>query len=173
MNLRQAPYPKTRHRRLRKSPEIRGLSRENKLSVEDLIWPIFVCEGKNLEVPVESMPGVFRYSVDLLVEKAKLAADLGIPAICIFPYTDPKLKTKDCAEAWNPENLSNKATRAIKKAVPNIAVMTDVALDPYSIDGHDGFVENGRIVNDKTVEALVKQAPIKWIQPTEKKHSEQ
>ena len=103
MNLRQAPYPKTRHRRLRKSPEIRGLSRENKLSVEDLIWPIFVCEGKNLEVPVESMPGVFRYSVDLLVEKAKLAADLGIPAICIFPYTDPKLKTKDCAEAWNPE----------------------------------------------------------------------
>ena len=158
MNLRQAPYPKTRHRRLRKSPEIRGLSRENKLSVEDLIWPIFVCEGKNLEVPVESMPGVFRYSVDLLVEKAKLAADLGIPAICIFPYTDPKLKTKDCAEAWNPENLSNKATRAIKKAVPNIAVMTDVALDPYSIDGHDGFVENGRIVNDKTVEALVKQA---------------
>ena len=158
MNLRQAPYPKTRHRRLRKSAEIRGLSRENKLSVEDLIWPIFVCEGKNLEVPVESMPGVFRYSVDLLVEKAKLAADLGIPAICIFPYTDPKLKTKDCAEAWNPENLSNKATRAIKKAVPNIAVMTDVALDPYSIDGHDGFVENGRIVNDKTVEALVKQA---------------
>ena len=158
MNLRQAPYPKTRHRRLRKSPEIRGLSRENKLSVEDLIWPIFVCEGKNLEVPVESMPGVFRYSVDLLVEKAKLAADLGIPAICIFPYTDPKLKTKDCAEAWNPENLSNKATRAIKKTVPNIAVMTDVALDPYSIDGHDGFVENGRIVNDKTVEALVKQA---------------
>ena len=158
MNLRQAAYPKSRHRRLRKSPEIRGLSRENNLCVKDLIWPIFVCEGQNLEVPVESMPGVCRYSVDLLVEKAKFASDLGIPAICIFPYTNPKLKTKDCAEAWNPENLSNKATRAIKKEVPNIAVMTDVALDPYNIDGHDGFLENGRILNDKTVEALVKQA---------------
>ena len=158
MNLRQATYPKSRHRRLRKSAEIRGLSRENNLCVTDLIWPIFVCEGQNLEVPVKSMPGVCRYSVDLLVEKAKFAADLGIPAICIFPYTNPELKTKDCAEAWNPENLSNKATRAIKKEVPNIAVMTDVALDPYNIDGHDGFVENGRILNDKTVEALVKQA---------------
>ena len=158
MNLRQAAYPKSRHRRLRKSAEIRGLSRENNLCVKDLIWPIFVCEGQNLEVPVKSMPGVCRYSVDLLVEKAKFAADLGIPAICIFPYTNPELKTKDCAEAWNPENLSNKATRAIKKEVPNIAVMTDVALDPYNIDGHDGFVENGRILNDKTVEALVKQA---------------
>ena len=158
MNLRQAGYPKSRHRRLRKSAEIRGLSRENNLCVTDLIWPIFVCEGQNLEVPVKSMPGVCRYSVDLLVEKAKFAADLGIPAICIFPYTNPELKTKDCAEAWNPENLSNKATRAIKKEVPNIAVMTDVALDPYNIDGHDGFVENGRILNDKTVEALVKQA---------------
>ena len=158
MNLRQAAYPKSRHRRLRKSAEIRGLSRENNLCVTDLIWPIFICEGQNLEVPVKSMPGVCRYSVDLLVEKAKFAADLGIPAICIFPYTNPELKTKDCAEAWNPENLSNKATRAIKKEVPNIAVMTDVALDPYNIDGHDGFVENGRILNDKTVEALVKQA---------------
>ena len=158
MNLRQAPYPKSRHRRLRNTAEIRGLSRENNLCVKDLIWPIFVCEGQNLEVPVKSMPGVCRYSVDLLVEKAKFAADLGIPAICIFPYTNPELKTKDCAEAWNPENLSNKATRAIKKEVPNIAVMTDVALDPYNIDGHDGFVENGRILNDKTVEALVKQA---------------
>ena len=158
MNLRQAAYPKSRHRRLRKSAEIRGLSRESNLCVTDLIWPIFVCEGQNLEVPVKSMPGVCRYSVDLLVEKAKFAADLGIPAICIFPYTNPELKTKDCAEAWNPENLSNKATRAIKKEVPNIAVMTDVALDPYNIDGHDGFVENGRILNDKTVEALVKQA---------------
>ena len=158
MNLRQAAYPKSRHRRLRKSAEIRGLSRENNLCVTDLIWPIFVCEGQNLEVAVKSMPGVCRYSVDLLVEKAKFAADLGIPAICIFPYTNPELKTKDCAEAWNPENLSNKATRAIKKEVPNIAVMTDVALDPYNIDGHDGFVENGRILNDKTVEALVKQA---------------
>ena len=104
------------------------------------------------------MPGVVRRSVDKIVEAAKEASDLGIPAICLFPYTDPALKTEDCAEAWNPNNLSNRATRAIKEAVPNIAVMTDVALDPYNINGHDGFVENGEIVNDRTVEALVKQA---------------
>ena len=158
MNPRQAAYPTSRHRRLRKSSAIRGLSRENNLCAQDLIWPVFICEGDNLEVPIKSMPGVFRYSVDMIVEKAKFAADLGIPAICLFPYTNPELKTQDCAEAWNPQNLSNKATRAIKKAVPNIAVMTDVALDPYNIDGHDGFVENGIILNDKTVQALVKQA---------------
>ena len=158
MNPRQAAYPTSRHRRLRKSSAIRGLSRENNLCAQDLIWPVFICEGDNLEVPIKSMPGVFRYSVDMIVEKAKFAADLGIPAICLFPYTNQKLKTQDCAEAWNPQNLSNKATRAIKKAVPNIAVMTDVALDPYNIDGHDGFVEDGIILNDKTVQALVKQA---------------
>ena len=83
---------------------------------------------------------------------------MGIPAICLFPYTEQSLRTEDCAEAWNPDNLSNKATRAIKKAVPDLVVMSDVALDPYNINGHDGFVENGKIVNDKTVEALVKQA---------------
>ena len=158
MNPRQAAYPTSRHRRLRKSSAIRGLSRENNLCAQDLIWPVFICEGDNLEVPIKSMPDVFRYSVDMIVEKAKFAADLGIPAICLFPYTNQKLKTQDCPEAWNPQNLSNKATRAIKKAVPNIAVMTDVALDPYNIDGHDGFVENGVILNDKTVQALVKQA---------------
>ena len=158
MNPRQAAYPASRHRRLRKSSAIRGLSRENNLCAQDLIWPVFICEGDNLEVPIKSMPDVFRYSVDMIVEKAKFAADLGIPAICLFPYTNPELKTQDCAEAWNPQNLSNKATRAIKKAVPNIAVMTDVALDPYNIDGHDGFVEDGIILNDKTVQALVKQA---------------
>ena len=158
MNPRQAAYPTSRHRRLRKSSAIRSLSRENNLCAQDLIWPVFICEGDSLEVPIKSMPDVFRYSVDMIVEKAKFAADLGIPAICLFPYTNQKLKTRDCAEAWNPQNLSNKATRAIKKAVPNIAVMTDVALDPYNIDGHDGFVENGVILNDKTVQALVKQA---------------
>lgn len=158
MNPRQATYPASRHRRLRKSSAIRGLSRENNLCAQDLIWPVFICEGDNLEVPIKSMPDVFRYSVDMIVEKAKFAADLGIPAICLFPYTNPELKTQDCAEAWNPQNLSNKATRAIKKAVPNIAVMTDVALDPYNIDGHDGFLEDGIILNDKTVQALVKQA---------------
>ena len=90
--------------------------------------------------------------------QASEAFNLGIPAICLFPYTEQSLKTEDCAEAWNPDNLSNKATRTIKKEIPELVVMSDVALDPYNINGHDGFVENGKIVNDKTVEALVKQA---------------
>ena len=154
----QGQFPQTRFRRVRKSAATRALVRENTLGVGDLIWPVFVCDGDGVEDPVASMPGVMRRSVDKIVEAASEAFDLGIPAICLFPYTDPALKTEDCAEAWNPNNLSNRATRAIKKAVPDIAVMTDVALDPYNINGHDGFVEDGVIVNDKTVEALVKQA---------------
>ncbi|MDA7828011.1 porphobilinogen synthase [Rhodobacteraceae bacterium] len=154
----QGQFPHTRFRRARKSAATRALVRENTLGVGDLIWPVFVCDGDGVEDPVVSMPGVMRRSVDKIVEAASEAFDLGIPAICLFPYTDPALKTEDCAEAWNPNNLSNRATRAIKKAVPDIAVMTDVALDPYNINGHDGFVEDGVIVNDKTVEALVKQA---------------
>ena len=153
-----ASFPTARARRLRRTDALRALARENHLSVNDLIWPVFICDGDNIEDPVPSMPGVMRRSIDRLVEAARHAADLGIPAICLFPYTDPALKTADCAEAWNPQNLSNRATRAIKAAVPEIAVMTDVALDPYNIDGHDGFVIDGAIVNDATVEALVKQA---------------
>ena len=153
-----ASFPTARARRLRRTDALRALARENHLSVNDLIWPVFICDGDNTEDPVPSMPGVMRRSIDKLVEAARHAADLGIPAICLFPYTDPALKTADCAEAWNPQNLSNRATRAIKAAVPEIAVMTDVALDPYNIDGHDGFVIDGAIVNDVTVEALVKQA---------------
>ena len=153
-----ASFPTARARRLRRTDALRALARENHLSVNDLIWPVFICDGDNIEDPVPSMPGVIRRSIDRLVEAARHAADLGIPAICLFPYTDPALKTADCAEAWNPQNLSNRATRAIKAAVPEIAVMTDVALDPYNIDGHDGFVIEGAIVNDATVEALVKQA---------------
>ena len=153
-----ASFPTARARRLRRTDALRALARENHLSVNDLIWPVFICDGDNIEDPVPSMPGVMRRSIDKLVEAARHAADLGIPAICLFPYTDPELKTADCAEAWNPQNLSNRATRAIKAAVPEIAVMTDVALDPYNIDGHDGFVIDGAIVNDATVEALVKQA---------------
>jgi porphobilinogen synthase len=132
--------------------------RQNTLTVNDLIWPVFVRDGEGVEEPIPSMPGVYRRSVDKIVEAAKEAADLGIPVICLFPYTDPTLKTEDCAEAWNPDNLSNRATRAIKEAVPDIAVMTDVALDPYNVHGHDGYVVDGEIVNDATVEALVKQA---------------
>ena len=152
-----APFPLARLRRARQSEAIRGLVRENTLTVEDLIWPVFVRDGEGIEEPIPSMPGVIRRSVDKIVEAAKEARDLGIPVICLFPYTDPALKTADCAEAWNPDNLSNRATRAIKEQVPGIAVMTDVALDPYNIDGHDGFVEEGVIVNDRSVEALVKQ----------------
>jgi porphobilinogen synthase len=104
------------------------------------------------------MPGVVRRSVDLIAKAAEEAAGLGIPAICLFPYTDPSLKTPGCEEAWNPENLTNRAIRAIKAAVPEIAVMTDVALDPYNSNGHDGLVRDGVILNDETVECLVKQA---------------
>ncbi len=154
----QAPFPATRFRRLRASPAVRALVQETALGPADFIWPVFVRDGDGVVEPVPSMPGVNRLSVDKVVEAAHEAAALGIPAICLFPYTDPALKTEDCAEAWNPQNLSNTATRAIKHAVPGLAVMTDVALDPYNIHGHDGFVEDGEIVNDRTVEALVKQA---------------
>ncbi|MCI2398444.1 porphobilinogen synthase [Aliiroseovarius subalbicans] len=153
-----APFPATRLRRGRVSPAIRDLVRENALSVGDLIWPIFVMDGEDAETPVPSMPGVSRMSVDRVVVAARKAADLGIPAICIFPYTDPALKTELCEEAWNPDNLSNRTIRAVKAAVPEIAVMTDVALDPYNANGHDGIVRDGEIVNDETVQALVRMA---------------
>ena len=158
MNFIDQQFPSSRFRRTRKNEKIRNLVSETSVSAHDFIWPIFICDGNNVEQDVPSMPGVKRRSVDRLVQAASEAFDLGIPAVCIFPYTDQSLKTEDCAEAWNPNNLSNKATRAIKKAVPELVVMSDVALDPYNINGHDGFVENGKILNDKTVEALVKQA---------------
>jgi len=153
-----APFPASRPRRLRTGPAIRDLVAETMLTPADLIWPVFVRDGEGVEEPVASMPGVVRRSIDRVVEAAREAHDLGIPAICLFPYTSAADRTADCAEAWNPDNLSNRATRAIKAAMPGIAVMTDVALDPYSDTGHDGFVEEGRVVNDATVEALVKQA---------------
>ena len=158
MNFIDQQFPSSRFRRTRKNEKIRNLVSETSVSAHDFIWPIFICDGNNVEQDVPSMPGVKRRSVDRLVQAASEAFDLGIPAVCLFPYTDQSLKTEDCAEAWNPNNLSNKATRAIKKAVPGLVVMSDVALDPYNINGHDGFVENGKILNDKTVEALVKQA---------------
>lgn len=153
-----AAFPATRLRRTRQSAAVRALVQENSLSVGDLIWPVFLCDGTDVVQPVASMPGVNRLSVDRVVQAAREAHALGIPAICLFPYTDPAKKTADCAEAWNPDNLSNTATRAIKDAVPDIAIMTDVALDPYNSMGHDGFVVDGKIINDETVEALVKQA---------------
>ncbi|TDX33822.1 porphobilinogen synthase [Rhodovulum visakhapatnamense] len=153
-----APFPTTRLRRTRRTAALRALTSETTLSVGDLIWPIFVRAGEGVEEPVPSMPGVMRRSVDLSVAAVKEAAALGIPAVCIFPYTDVSLKTELCEEAWNPDNLSNRLIRAIKAEVPEIAVMTDIALDPYNSNGHDGIVRDGVIVNDETVEALVKMA---------------
>jgi len=153
-----APFPIARFRRLRATPALRALVRETTLTPSDLIWPLFLMQGENQSVPVPSMPGVNRLTVDRAVEAAREARSLGIPAVCLFPYTAMEHRTADCAEAWNPDNLSNRTIRAIKDAVPEVAIMTDIALDPYNIDGHDGFVEDGEIVNDRTVEALVKMA---------------
>ena len=153
-----APFPATRLRRLRKNPALRAMVRETSLAPSDFIWPVFLMAGKDEETAIPSMPGVTRKTIDRVVKAAVDARDLGIPAICLFPYTAMEHRTEDCAEAWNPNNLTNTAIRAIKDAAPDIAIMTDIALDPYNINGHDGYVEDGVIVNDRTVEALVKMA---------------
>ncbi len=153
-----APFPAARARRLRRTAALRDLVREHRLSASDLIWPLFLRDGTGIEEPVASMPGVVRRSVDRVVAAAEEAAALGIPAICLFPYTDAAVKTVGCEEAWNPENLTNRAIRAVKAAVPGLAVMTDIALDPYNALGHDGLVRDGIILNDETVEALVRMA---------------
>ncbi len=158
MTSPQAGFPRARPRRLRRTPSIRALVGETRLGTSDLIWPVFLRDGTDMSEPIASMPGVNRLSVDRVVLAAKRAVDLGIPAICLFPYTDPAVKTELCEEAWNPDNLTNRAIRAIKSAVPDIAVMTDIALDPYNANGHDGIVRDGEIVNDETVEALVRMA---------------
>jgi porphobilinogen synthase len=158
MRPTQAAFPATRLRRLRASESLRRLAQENVLTTNDLIWPIFIRDGEGVQEPIASMPGVFRLSIDMAVKAAEQAAGLGIPAICLFPYTDPSVKTEACAEAWNPDNLTNRCIRAIKAAVPEIAIMTDIALDPYNANGHDGLVRDGIILNDETVEALVRMA---------------
>ncbi|MEM8553939.1 MAG: porphobilinogen synthase [Pseudomonadota bacterium] len=147
---------RSRARRTRQSAPLRALVCETHLTVGDLIWPIFVRDGEGIEEPIPSMPGVNRLSIDKAVEAAELAANLGIPAICVFPYTDPALKSDACEEAWNPDNLSNRTIRAIKAAVPDVAVMTDIALDPYNAHGHDGIVRDGEILNDESVAALTR-----------------
>jgi len=154
--MTRPPYPATRLRRTRATPALRNLVRETEVSVNDLIWPLFVRQGEGIEEPVASMPGVVRRSVDKIVAAAREAADLGIPAICIFPYTEQADRTEDCAEAWSPDNLSNRAIRAIRDAGIGVAIMTDIALDPYNINGHDGYVRDGEILNDETVAALVR-----------------
>ena len=156
-----APFPANRPRRLRSEPWIRAMVAENILTPADFIWPCFVIDGDDREEPIETMPGANRLTIDRLVAKAEEAAELGVPAIAIFPYTDPDLKTPGAEEAWNPENLVCRATRAVKQAVPQIGVMLDVALDPYNSDGHDGLVADGPngpvIQNDETLLALEKQ----------------
>jgi porphobilinogen synthase len=145
-------------RRNRRDDWSRRLTSETRLTVDDLIWPLFVVEGTGVRQEVASMPGVCRVSIDLLVEEARLAADLGIPAIAVFPSVDPSLKTPDAAEAVNPDNLVCRAVRAVKKAVPNLGIICDVALDPYNSDGHDGLVIDNYVVNDRTVEILCRQS---------------
>ena len=144
-------------RRNRKTGWARRLVAENALSPADLIWPIFVVEGSNKRLPVPSMPGVDRLSVDLAVAAAEQAVALGIPAVALFPYTDPKLRTDDGREAHNPDNLVCRATRAIRKAGLDVGVLLDVALDPYTSHGHDGLMRDGQIINDETLHALVRQ----------------
>lgn len=151
-------YPTTRPRRLRRTAWLRAMVSETALAPSDLIWPVFAVGGRGVREPIASMPGVDRLSVDLLVTAVKEARGLGIPMVALFPYTEPGLKTPDAREAWNPDNLVCRAVRAIKDAVPEIGVMCDVALDPFNSDGHDGIVKDGVILNDETIEALVKQS---------------
>ena len=149
-----------RMRRNRRSDWSRRLVRESNLSVDDLIWPLFLIDGEKVRQPVEAMPGVERLSVDEAVRDAERAAELGIPAIALFPFTDPARRDETGSEALNPNNLVCSTCRAIKKAVPNVGVIIDVALDPYTSHGHDGLLDGETIVNDASVEQLVLQALI-------------
>lgn len=151
-----APFPATRLRRLRRTESIRALVTETSLSPANLIWPIFVTEVAGAEGPIPSMPGVERLTLDGARRAAETAMELGIPAICVFPHSDEALRTEDCARAWDPDNIGNQAIRAIKEVAPDLAVMTDIALDPYNANGHDGLVRDGVILNDESVEALVR-----------------
>ena len=150
-------FPNTRLRRNRKFDWARRLVAENNVTPDDLIWPVFVHEGTNLAVDIPSMPGVQRLSTDLLAKAAKEAYSLGIPVIALFPAIDLSLKTEDGREASNPDNIICKSIKAIKDAVPEMGVLCDVALDPFTTHGQDGLLENGYVVNDKTIDALVAQ----------------
>jgi porphobilinogen synthase len=147
-----------RMRRNRRADWARRMVRENVVTTDDLIWPIFVMDGDNARQPVPSMPGVERLSVDQAVRAAVRAAELTIPCIALFPYTDPSLRDENGSEALNADNLVCRAVRAIKKEVPQIGILCDVALDPYTSHGHDGLLRDGEILNDETVEVLVQQA---------------
>jgi porphobilinogen synthase len=154
-----SPFPRHRPRRMRADAFTRRLMRESTLTVDDLICPLFVCEGKAQREGIKSMPGVERLSIDLLVAHVRELAGLGIPAVALFPVTPAPLKSDDGREAFNPDGLTQRAVRAIKDAVPDIGVMTDVALDPFTTHGHDGVIDaSGYVQNEVTVEVLVQQA---------------
>ncbi|MFI4989030.1 MAG: porphobilinogen synthase, partial [Alphaproteobacteria bacterium] len=156
--LPHGAHPRVRMRRNRFDAWTRRLVAENRLSADDFIWPVFLAEGKGGRQPVPSMPGVERLTIAALVEAVGEAASLGIPCIALFPYTDPALKSEDGDEAVNPENLVCRAVRAVKHAHPDIGVLCDVALDPYTSHGHDGLLRNGYVINDESVEVLCRQA---------------
>jgi porphobilinogen synthase len=154
-----ASFQTQRMRRGRSTPWMRAMLAEHRLHPSDFIWPVFICEGRDCEQPIGSLPGVSRWSIDRLGGKAREAADLGIPCIALFPNTPDELRTDDAREALNRENLICKAIAEIKNAVPEIGVLTDVALDPYTAHGHDGVIDaQGNVINDDTVEILAQQA---------------
>jgi porphobilinogen synthase len=158
-NRETGEFPHTRMRRMRRDDFSRRLMRENTLSADNLIYPMFVIEGRAQRVPVQSMPDVERVSIDELLREAEAIAKLGIPALALFPSPPTDVKTHDGSEGWNPEGLVQRAVRAIKQAVPELGVITDVALDPYTTHGQDGSIDaTGYVINDATVESLVKQA---------------
>jgi porphobilinogen synthase len=153
------PYPQIRLRRMRRDSFSRALMRETVLTPSDLILPVFVREGRDQREPVPSMPGVDRVSIDQLLGIAGQAHELGVPALALFPVTPPEAKSLDAREAWNPDGLAQRAVRALKKEFPELGVITDVALDPFTTHGQDGLIDHsGYVVNDPTVEALAKQA---------------
>ncbi|MCX7057466.1 MAG: porphobilinogen synthase, partial [Proteobacteria bacterium] len=152
-------FPRVRMRRMRRDGFSRRLMRETRLSTDDLIYPMFVIEGSGQRVPVPSMPGVERVSIDELVKEALELVRLGIPALALFPVPDASTKSLDGREAWNPAGLVQRAVRAVKQAAPSLGVITDVALDPYTTHGQDGIIdEHGYVMNDITTEVLVKQS---------------
>jgi porphobilinogen synthase len=152
-------YPATRMRRMRRDDFSRRLMRETRLDASDLIWPVFVREGGAVREPVASMPGVERLGLDALLVEAERAQALGIPALALFPVTPPEAKSPDAREAWNPNGLAQRAVRALKRAFPELGVITDVALDPFTTHGQDGLIDDsGYVLNDETHAALVRQA---------------
>ncbi|WP_029008104.1 porphobilinogen synthase [Azospirillum halopraeferens] len=157
-HLTTGAFPHTRLRRNRADAWTRRLVAENRLSVDDLIWPVFAIEGSGRREPVPSMPGVERMTLDVLVDEVGAAGDLGIPCVALFPVVGSDAKSEDAAEAYNPDNLMNRAIRALKAAAPHVGLLCDVALDPYTSHGHDGILRDGRILNDETVEVLARQA---------------